>query len=129
MRGCCAARPRTPGPSRREEEGEACEDEKETRTPRKSHEHFWQCKRRGDLGIDDPFDESRLHIVLDFTDALIDDFVFMCWTVRTITKLLSPSSYRIVPAHTDANSSTRYPTTTSFFAHLCFYQQMIYINR
>ena len=29
---------------------------------------------QGGLGIDDPFNESQLHIVLDFTDALIDDF-------------------------------------------------------
>jgi len=28
---------------------------------------------QGGLGIDDPF-ESQLHIVLDFTDALINDF-------------------------------------------------------
>src|SRR6266702_4147113 len=48
------------------------------------------------------------------------------WTVRTITELLSPSSYRIIPTHTDSNPSTRHPTMTSFFAHLCLYQQTVY---
>ena len=66
----------------------------------------------GGLGIDDPFNGSQLYTVLDFTDALIDDFVFRHWTMRTITKLLSPSSYWIVLAHTDANPSTRYLTIT-----------------
>ncbi|KAI9465356.1 hypothetical protein BJY52DRAFT_1183931 [Lactarius psammicola] len=29
---------------------------------------------QGGLGIDDPSNESRLHVVLDFADVLIDDF-------------------------------------------------------
>src|SRR6266702_5835973 len=73
VRGSCVARRRTPGPSGRAEEGATCEYEKGTRTS-SSHKHFWQCKRRGGLGIDDPFNGSQLHIVLGFTDALMDDF-------------------------------------------------------
>ena len=60
------ARWRSPG----QEDG-ACEDEKETRTSSKRHEHFASA---GGLGYDDPFNKSQLHIVLDFTAALLDGF-------------------------------------------------------
>jgi len=98
------------GPSAREEEGEACEDVKETRTSSKS-------QAQEDLGIDDPFDESQLHIVIDFTDALIDDFASKllggAYDHETAQSVFTP----------DAIPSTRYPTMTSFFVHLCLYQQ------
>ena len=31
---------------------------------------------QGGLGIDDPSNKSQPHVVLDFTDALIDDFLY-----------------------------------------------------
>jgi len=45
-----------------------CEDEKETQKPRTP----LAMQAQGGVGIDDPFNESQLHIVLDVTDALID---------------------------------------------------------
>ncbi|KAH9976532.1 nuclear pore protein 84/107 [Russula compacta] len=59
------------------------------------------------LGADDPFHISQLHIILDRTDALLDDFA----------SRLRDGAY-------DSESS-EYPTMTRFFAHLCLYLQMI----
>ncbi|KAH9991402.1 107-domain-containing protein [Russula vinacea] len=59
------------------------------------------------LGADDPFHISQLHIILDRTDALLDDFA----------SRLRDGAY-------DPESS-EYPTMTRFFAHLCLYLQLI----
>ncbi|KAI0294069.1 nuclear pore protein 84/107 [Multifurca ochricompacta] len=59
------------------------------------------------LGADDPFHISQLHIILDRTDALLDDF-----------------ATRLRDGAYDPDSS-EYPTMTRFFAHLCLYLQMI----
>jgi len=62
------------------------------------------------LSADDPFHISQLHIILDRTDALLDDFACK----------LRDGAY-------DPESS-EYPTMTRFFAHLCLYLQMIDIT-
>jgi nuclear pore complex protein Nup107 len=62
------------------------------------------------LGADNPFHISQLHIILDRTDALLDDFA----------SRLRDGAY-------DPESS-EYPTMTRFFAHLCLYLQLIDIT-
>ncbi|TFY81397.1 hypothetical protein EWM64_g2615 [Hericium alpestre] len=59
------------------------------------------------LPADNPFHLSQLHIILDRTDALLNDFAS-----RLRTGLYDPQS-------------PEYPTMTRFFAHLCLYLQMI----
>ncbi|KAI0318304.1 nuclear pore protein 84/107 [Amylostereum chailletii] len=62
------------------------------------------------LPADNAFHMSQLHIILDRTDALLDDFA-----VRLRDGLYDPTS-------------SEYPTMTRFFAHLCLFLQMIDIQ-
>ena len=117
-------------PSGRGEEEEASEEEEDT----------WRADVEQELqslsavqvqegpGADDPFHVSQLHIILDRTDSLLDDFaarlrdgaydresaesVFYCLSVHS-------------SSHCLWNTPGRYPTMTRFFAHLCLYLQMI----
>ncbi|KAH9043875.1 nuclear pore protein 84/107 [Lactarius pseudohatsudake] len=96
-------------PSGRGEEGEAGEEEEDT----------WRADVEQELqalsavqaqegpGADDPFHVSQLHIILNRTDALLDDFA---------SRLRDGAFDR---------ESAEYPTMTRFFAHLCLYLQMI----
>ncbi len=57
-----------------EEEGEACEAEKYSRTSSKNHERLSQCRCRKDSGGDDP-STYLSYSPIDCTCALLDDFV------------------------------------------------------
>ncbi|KAI0048451.1 nuclear pore protein 84/107 [Auriscalpium vulgare] len=59
------------------------------------------------LPADNPFHMSQLHIILDRTDDLLNDFA-----IRLQEGMYDPSSLE-------------YPTMTRFFAHLCLFLQMI----
>ncbi|KAH9971849.1 nuclear pore protein 84/107 [Lactifluus volemus] len=99
----------TISPSGREEEGEPSEEEEEVWRADVEQElqALATVQVQEGLGAEDPFHISQLHIILDRTDALLDDFA----------SRLRDGAY-------DPESS-EYPTMTRFFAHLCLYLQMI----
>ncbi|KAN0138564.1 Nuclear pore protein 84/107 [Lactarius tabidus] len=96
-------------PSGRGEEGEAGEEEEDTWRADVEQElqSLSAVQAQEGPSADDPFHVSQLHIILDRTDSLLDDFAAR----------LRDGAYD--------RESAEYPTMTRFFAHLCLYLQMI----
>ncbi|KAI0259467.1 nuclear pore protein 84/107 [Gloeopeniophorella convolvens] len=96
-------------PSGRDEAGDLSEEEEEAwqADVEQALQALATVQVQEGLGADDPFHISQLHIVLDRTDSLLDEF-----------------AARLRDGAFDPDSS-EYPTMTRFFAHLCLFLQMI----
>ncbi|KAI0067354.1 hypothetical protein BV25DRAFT_1877263 [Artomyces pyxidatus] len=95
----------TPGSAGQEEEEQ--EEELWRAEVEKALETLASVSVEDGLPADNAFHMSQLHIILDRTDELLDDFA-----ARLQQGLYDPSS-------------SEYPTMTRFFAHLCLFLQMI----
>jgi len=116
-------------PSGRGEEQEAGEEEEDTWRADVEQElqALSTVQPQEGYGADDPFHVSQLHIILDRTDALLDDFAsrlrdgaYDRESAESVLLFLL-TQILILPMDT----AGRYPTMTRFFAHLCLFLQMI----
>ena len=118
-------------PSGRGEEGEAGEEEEDTWRADVEQElqALSAVQAQDGPGADDPFHVSQLHIILDRTDSLLDDFAarlrdgaYDRESAESVFFLVSLGSQIFTSSMAPLG---RYPTMTRFFAHLCLYLQMI----